>query len=207
MERSRERVVVGRHHSCYFSPMKQRTFSPKKATLETVVSTLETVVSSVADLSGAVGVLGTKFTDLSTRVEGLGSEVKGLSHSVKGLEQRVDGLDKKFDGLDKRMGGLEQKVDGMDKRMGGLEQKVDGMDQKFEKRFDEVQEVVCFLKDNVLMKDETATKTELVDFKSEVITHVDQFVKLHMKQEAEIAAVAHSLVRHEQAFHTRPANA
>lgn len=91
--------------------------------------------------------------------------------------------------------------DQMNQKFHEMDQNFDEMDKKFEKKFDEVQEVVGFLKDNVLMKDEAATKTELADFKSEVISHVDQFVKIQKKQEAEIVAVAHSLIRHEQTFH------
>ena len=67
----------------------------------------------------------------------------------------------------------------------------------------EVRETVEFLKDNALVREEAVTKDELVDFKSDVIGHIDHFVQLHKKQELELVAVTHRVTRHEETFHTK----
>ena len=83
------------------------------------------------------------------------------------------------------------------------------MDQKFETKLEDVRETVEFLKDNVpmrdevLTKDEAATKAELVEFKSDVISHIDHFVQLHEKQDLELVALSHRMTRHEEVFHPK----
>lgn len=67
----------------------------------------------------------------------------------------------------------------------------------------DIRETVDFLKDNVLMKDEAATKAELVEFKSDVINHIDHFVQLHKKQDLELVSLSHRITRHEEVFHPK----
>ena len=105
---------------------------------------------------------------------------------------------------------------------------INQLDQKFESKFDmlqhdvkDIRETVEFLKDNALMREEAVTKDEFmglknevtdlkkdvatkndwVEFKSDVIGHIDHFVQLHKKQEVELVSVAHRVTRHEEVFH------
>ncbi len=98
--------------------------------------------------------------------------------------------------LIKQLGGSVNK---MNSRLNGIDGRLDGVEDKL----GAVSETVEFLKDNVLMKDDAATKSELADFKSEVIGHIDHFVQLHKKQEVELVAVAHHITRHEETFHKK----
>lgn len=98
--------------------------------------------------------------------------------------------------LIKQLGGSVNK---MNNRLDGIDGKLDGVEDKL----GAVVEAVEFLKENVLMKDEAATKVELADFKSEVIGHIDHFIQLHKKQEVELVAVAHRVTRHEDTFHKK----
>lgn len=87
----------------------------------------------------------------------------------------------------------------MNNRLDGIDGRLDGVEDKL----GAVVETVEFLKENVLMKDEAATKSELAEFKSDVINHIDHFVQLHKKQEIELVAVAHHITRHEETFHKK----
>ena len=104
--------------------------------------------------------------------------IQELSHSVRGLEKEV-GL------LKEDVGWLKEKVGSIEEGMGSMA------------------ETIEFVKDTAVTRDEF--KTGLRDVENKIIDHVDHFVKLHMKQEVEIAAVAHSVIRHEQTFHGRQA--
>ncbi len=101
---------------------------------------------------------------------------------------------------------LSAVVKGLDRKVDGLDQKIDHFDQVFEKRFEEVKEVVEFLKENAVTRDELDAEFEEVQAQirasgNETIQHIDGLVHLYMKQEVELAAVAHRITRHEETMH------
>lgn len=93
------------------------------------------------------------------------------------------------------MGSMEQRMGSMDKQVNSMDSRLNDMND----RLDSVGDSVEFLKEQSVTRDEFTRGLKRVEEK--IIDHVDHFVKLHKKQEVELAAVAHGLVRHEQTFH------
>ncbi len=126
-------------------------------------------------------------TVLSSVVQ-IGKAVGMIGVKVDHLEQKVDQLGQKVDQLDQKVDTLEQKMDRLEVRVDRLEHETQS-----------VRDAVEFVKDNAVTRDEFTSEVRRVEHA--IIDHVDHFVKLHKKQEVELAAVAHGLIRHEQTFH------
>lgn len=142
--------------------------------------TLHTVVSSITQLTNVV-------QDLSGSVQDLKGSVQDLKGSVQGLKRSVQGLEKEMDMVKTGLGKFEKEMSSLKSEVGSLVDTVE------------------FVKDTAVTRDEF--KAGLKEVENKIIDHVDHFVKLHKKQEVEIAAVAHSVVRHEQTFHGNQAAA
>jgi len=54
------------------------------------------------------------------------------------------------------------------------------------------QEILEYLRDNIVTKEDAesfATKEDLVEFRSEIVSHIDSFVKLHQTLDLELVAL------------------
>lgn len=118
------------------------------------------------------------ITQLATKLTGA---IQDLSGSVQDLKGSVRGLEKEMSLVKARLGALEGEVGSIKEEMGSIG------------------ETIEFMKDTAVTRDQF--KAGLKEVENKIIDHVDHFVKLHKKQEVEIAAVAHSVIRHEQTFH------
>lgn len=112
-----------------------------------------------------------------------------------GVQKQITGMQKQIGSVEGKVDSLETKITSLEGRMLSLEEKMTSVDD----RLDSVADSVEFLKEQSVTRDEFTRGLKQVEEK--IVDHVDHFVKLHKKQEVELAAVAHGLIRHEQTFH------
>ncbi len=64
-----------------------------------------------------------------------------------------------------------------------------------QKTLDDIFEIVTFIKDNAVTKNEFETR--LTEIKTEIMTHIDSFVVLHQKLDTELTALRSKYTRLE----------
>ncbi|MCB9798508.1 hypothetical protein H6758_02180 [Candidatus Nomurabacteria bacterium] len=113
-----------------------------------------------------------QITQILEVVTGLSSNLSQFKIEVNqrfdGIDQRFNGIDQRLDGMDQRFDGMDQRLDGMDQRFDGIDGRLDGMDQRFDQvdnRLKDMLEIVNFLKDHAVHRDEYEINNHKVDWR------------------------------------------
>ena len=100
------------------------------------------------DLKDRLDGIDTLLTRLEVQQNKQGQDIKDVKHPLDSLEwglERLDGIGQRFEGVDRRLGGIDQRLGGSDQRLGGVDRRFIYMEEKFDKRFEQVFEILATL--------------------------------------------------------------
>ena len=128
------------------------------------------IIEKIDDLAGRIGQLDER---LSGRIDQLDDRLSG---SIGQLDERLSG----------RIGQLDERLSG---RIGQLDEHLGGMDEREDTLFSQLSDLTSYV------QNEVATKQELVDMESRMMTGIDAFARKTEKNELEILAITNRIDR------------
>jgi DNA repair exonuclease SbcCD ATPase subunit len=103
-----------------------------------IIYKLDDTKSAVTVITGVIGVQGRDLKYIINQVKGIDIRLEGLIQEVRAIDeqQHVQGQDIK---------DIKRRLDGIDQRLDGIDQRFTSLEEKFDKRFEQVLQVLATL--------------------------------------------------------------